>query len=64
MAELFDVPADLGNVTVAETEIGDVLGDRGYFHYRGVSAPDLARSSDFENAAGLILGKDGPLQCS
>lgn len=62
MAELIDVPDDLGDVAVAETEIGDVVGDRGYYHYRGVSAPDLARSSDFETAAGLILGQNRPLQ--
>ena len=59
MAELIDVPAGLAGVAAAETEIGDVVGDRGYYHYRGRAAPELARTSDFETVAGLVLSGDG-----
>lgn len=55
MTEFIDVPAGLAGVAVAETEVGDVVGDRGYYHYRGRSAPDLARTSSFEQVAGLVL---------
>ena len=62
MAELIEVPPGLADVAVTDTEIGDVLGDEGYYHYRGVSAPDLARTSSFESVAALLLdGSDTPL---
>ena len=35
MAELIDVPDGLAGVVAAETEISDVVGDLGYYHYRG-----------------------------
>lgn len=56
MAELIDVPNGLGGVAVTETEIGDVIGDAGYYHYRGRPAPELAESRSFEEVAGLVLG--------
>ncbi|MGI9646081.1 MAG: citrate synthase [Ilumatobacteraceae bacterium] len=43
-----DVPAGLNGVVVAETAIGAVDGDRGFFHYGGIDATDLARTSTFE----------------
>lgn len=58
MAELIDVPDGLAGVVAAETEISDVVGDHGFYHYRGRSAPDLATSTDFESAANLILTGD------
>lgn len=58
MAELIDVPPGLAGVAVADTEIGDVLGDRGYYHYRGRNAAELARMSTFERAAALVLDGD------
>lgn len=58
MAELIDVPDGLAGVVAAETEISDVVGDQGFYHYRGRSAPDLARTTDFESAANLILTGD------
>ncbi len=62
MSELIDVPPALAGVAVADTEIGDVLGDRGYYHYRGRSAPDLARHSTFETVASLVLdGSSDPI---
>lgn len=63
MAELIDVPPGLSGVAVADTEIGDVLGDRGYYHYRGESVPELAGTSDFETVAALVLtGSRAPLE--
>ena len=37
-----DIPKGLEGVAVAETEIGDVRGKEGFFHYRQYSAVDLA----------------------
>ncbi|MGE0041179.1 MAG: citrate/2-methylcitrate synthase [Vicinamibacterales bacterium] len=48
MASLIDAPAGLEGVVAATTRIGDVLGDDGYYHYRGHSAADLATSQPFE----------------
>jgi citrate synthase len=62
MAGLIDVPPGLAGVAVSDTEVGDVLGDRGCFHYRGRSAPELARTAGFETAAALVLdGSTEPL---
>ena len=57
MAELIDVPPGLANVAFADTEIGDVVGEQGYYHYRGQSAAVLARTSHFEDVAALVLGR-------
>ena len=48
MSELIDVPRGLNGVVAAETTIGDVNGEAGYFHYRGHSAVELARERSFE----------------
>lgn len=62
MAELIDVPDGLAGVVAAETEISDVVGDQGYYHYRGRSASDLARDPDWARAAALVLtGSTEPL---
>jgi citrate synthase len=45
---LIDVPPGLNGVAVTDTEIGDVRGDLGTFHYRGRDAAELARTHDFE----------------
>ena len=42
------VTPGLKGVVVAETEISDVLGDVGVYHYRGLPATDLARLHTFE----------------
>lgn len=55
MPELIEVPPGLAGVAVTSTTIGDVLGDEGLYHYRGRSAPDLARTTDFETVAALVL---------
>lgn len=43
MDHLIDVPAGLHHVAVTATEIGDVHGDEGYYHYRQHDATELAR---------------------
>jgi len=48
MATVIDAPAGLEGVVVAETAIGDVRGDEGFFHYRGHPAPALALTQPFE----------------
>lgn len=55
MRELIEVPPGLADVAVTSTTIGDVLGDEGIYHYRGRSAPELARVADFETVAALVL---------
>lgn len=54
MAHLIDAPAGLEGVVAAETSIGDVRGDEGYYHYRGYSAPALAVTQPFEAAWHLV----------
>jgi citrate synthase len=39
------VPAGLEGVVVAETTVGDVRGQEGFFHYRQYSAVELAGSA-------------------
>jgi citrate synthase len=48
MQELIDVPAGLHNVAVTSTQIGDVRGDEGFYHYRQHDATELARVHSFE----------------
>lgn len=54
MATLIDVPAGLEGVVAAATAIGDVRGDEGFYHYRGLPAPDLARQQPFEAVWHLV----------
>jgi citrate synthase len=49
------VPPGLAGVIVTDTQIGDVRGDEGYYHYRGFSAVELARTSSFEEVAHLLI---------
>ncbi len=51
-------PSGLAGVVVTETAIGDVLGDEGFFHYRGHSAVDLARSVGLEDVWQLMIDGD------
>ncbi|MGW0035363.1 citrate/2-methylcitrate synthase [Gordonia sp. NPDC003376] len=48
MTEPLIAPPGLHDVIVADTEIGDVRGLEGYYHYRGHSAIELARTRSFE----------------
>lgn len=54
-----DVPRGLKGVSVADTEVGDVRGTEGFYHYRQYSAIDLAVSRPFEDVWQLIV--DGKL---
>jgi citrate synthase len=44
-----EAPPGLEGVIVAETEVGDVRGLEGFYHYREYSAIDLARQCAFED---------------
>ncbi|HUZ19317.1 MAG TPA: citrate/2-methylcitrate synthase [Acidimicrobiales bacterium] len=52
-------PAGLEGVVVAETEIGDVRGAEGFFHYRGYPALELAAARSLEDVWCLLV--DGEL---
>jgi citrate synthase len=51
---LIDVPAGLNGVIAADTAIGAVDGDRGFFHYGGHDATVLARTRPFEDVWFLV----------
>jgi citrate synthase len=53
--QLFEVPPGLRNVVVTETELGDVRGDEGFYHYRQYSAVELARKKTVEDVWFLML---------
>ncbi len=48
-------PAGLKGLIVADTEVGSVRGDEGWYHYRGQDATELARDHSFEAVAHLLL---------
>lgn len=52
---LIDVPPGLAGVAAAETEIGDVRGLDGFYHYRQYSATELAMKKPFEDVWHLML---------
>jgi citrate synthase len=55
-----DVPRGLEGVVVAETAVGDVRGQQGFYHYRQYSATDLAASRSFEDVWHLLVDGDLP----
>ncbi|TMF14281.1 MAG: citrate synthase [Chloroflexi bacterium] len=48
-------PRGLEGVAVAETSVGDVRGEEGFFHYRGYNATELARRCSFEQVWYLLV---------
>jgi len=54
MTALIEVPPGLNGVAVADTSIGDVRGDEGFYHYRGLDATALARTHTFEEVWFLL----------
>ncbi|MFC9925774.1 citrate synthase/methylcitrate synthase [Streptomyces sp. NPDC127190] len=52
---LVDVPRGLAGVVVTDTEIGDVRGREGFYHYRQYSAVELAQSRGFEDVWHLLV---------
>ncbi|MEU9331883.1 citrate synthase/methylcitrate synthase [Streptomyces sp. NPDC048290] len=59
-AALADVPRGLAGVVVADTEVGDVRGREGFYHYRQYSAVDLARHRSFEDVWHLLVHGELP----
>jgi citrate synthase len=54
-----DVPRGLAGVVVTDTELGDVRGREGFYHYRQYSAVELAQTRGFEDVWHLMI--DGEL---
>ncbi|MEM7274599.1 MAG: citrate/2-methylcitrate synthase [Actinomycetota bacterium] len=48
-------PPGLKGLVVADTTIGSVRGEEGYFHYRALDALEVARHQTFEGAAHLLI---------
>ncbi|MER8032897.1 citrate synthase/methylcitrate synthase [Streptomyces bauhiniae] len=59
-APLVQVPRGLAGVVVTDTEIGDVRGAEGFYHYRQYSAVELARTRRFEDVWYLLVHGDLP----
>ncbi|CAL9551413.1 Citrate synthase 1 [Streptomyces sp. enrichment culture] len=57
---LVDVPRGLAGVVVTDTEIGDVRGLEGFYHYRQYSAVELARTRSFEDVWHLLVHGELP----
>jgi citrate synthase len=54
-----EIPRGLKGVVVADTEVGDVRGAEGFYHYRQYSAVDLAGARPLEDVWQLLI--DGAL---
>ncbi|RPF36854.1 citrate synthase/methylcitrate synthase [Streptomyces sp. TLI_185] len=54
-AATVDVPRGLAGVVVTDTEIGDVRGLEGFYHYRQYSAVELAQTRGFEDVWHLLV---------
>lgn len=50
-----DVPRGLAGVVVTHTELGDVRGLEGFYHYRQYSAVELAQTRGFEDVWHLMV---------
>ncbi|MFI9760267.1 citrate synthase/methylcitrate synthase [Streptomyces sp. NPDC051963] len=59
-AALVDVPRGLAGVVVTDTEIGDVRGLEGFYHYRQYSAVELAQTRSFEDVWYLLVHGEIP----
>jgi citrate synthase len=59
MTTMIDVPRGLAGVAVAETAVGDVRGEEGFYHYHQFDATGLARTRSFEDVWRLLI--DGNL---
>lgn len=58
------VPAGLKGVQVTDTEVGDVRGSEGFYHYRQYSAVDLAEHRSLEDVWQLLLDGELPTTAS
>ncbi|MFJ2773132.1 citrate synthase/methylcitrate synthase [Streptomyces sp. NPDC087300] len=59
-AEPVEVPRGLAGVVVTETELGDVRGYEGFYHYRQYSAVELAQRRSFEDVWHLMFHGELP----
>ncbi|MFF4363058.1 citrate synthase/methylcitrate synthase [Streptomyces sp. NPDC001604] len=59
-AATVDVPRGLAGVVVTDTEIGDVRGLEGFYHYRQYSAVELAQTRGFEDVWHLLVHGELP----
>lgn len=57
---LVDVPRGLAGVVVTDTEVGDVRGREGFYHYRQYSAVELAQTRGFEDVWHLLIHGELP----
>jgi citrate synthase len=55
-----EAPKGLAGVIVAETEVGDVRGQEGFYHYRQYSATDLAEKRSLEDVWYLMFEGELP----
>ncbi|WP_406316243.1 citrate synthase/methylcitrate synthase [Streptomyces sp. NBC_00118] len=55
-----DVPRGLAGVVVTDTELGDVRGREGFYHYRRYSAVELAQTRGFEDVWHLMIHGELP----
>lgn len=55
-----DVPRGLAGVVVTDTQLGDVRGLEGFYHYRQYSAVDLALTRSFEDVWHLMVHGELP----
>jgi citrate synthase len=60
MREPLIAPPGLKNVIVADTELGDVQGEAGFYHFRQYSAIELAAKRTFEEVWHLMYAGDLP----
>ena len=59
-AATIDVPRGLAGVVVTDTEVGDVRGLEGFYHYRQYSAVELAQTRGFEDVWHLLVHGELP----
>ncbi|MFF7049515.1 citrate synthase/methylcitrate synthase [Streptomyces griseorubiginosus] len=57
---LIDVPRGLAGVVVTDTQVGDVRGREGFYHYRQYSAVELAQTRSFEDVWHLLVHGELP----
>ncbi|AWT45945.1 MULTISPECIES: citrate synthase/methylcitrate synthase [Streptomyces] len=60
VATRVEVPRGLAGVVVTDTEIGDVRGLEGFYHYRQYSAVELAQTRGFEDVWHLLVHGELP----
>src|SRR6516162_324950 len=57
---VLEAPRGLKGLIVAETSVGDVRGEEGFYHYRQYAAPDLAATRSFEDVWWLLFEGELP----